>query len=159
MFYILLGGAGLGVLYKAVNTMDSMIGYKNGRYLSFGRAAARLDDALGYLPSRLAALLIIFAASVTNRDSGALRIWRRDRRNHESPNSAQTMSACAGALGVRLAGPASYAGVPRVKPYIGDDLRPVDPEDIRRANSRGYVSASVMLLIAVTARGIFYAFI
>ncbi|MDR2032429.1 MAG: adenosylcobinamide-phosphate synthase CbiB, partial [Azoarcus sp.] len=106
LFYLMLGGAALGCFYKAVNTMDSMIAYRNERYLYFGRAAARLDDLLNYLPSRLCALLMIAAASLSGHDGkNAARIWRRDRRRHASPNSAQTESVCAGALGIRLGGP------------------------------------------------------
>ena len=111
LLYMLLGGAPLALTYKAINTMDSMVGYKNEKYLYFGRAAAKLDDVANYIPSRLAALLWIMAAAFTRNDAkGAWRIWRRDRRNHASPNSAQTESACAGALGVQLAGPAYYFG-------------------------------------------------
>lgn len=132
-FYMLLGGAPLALCYKAVNTMDSMVGYKNDRYLFFGRAAAKLDDAVNYLPSRLAALYLIAAASLTGQNGkNALRICRRDRRNHASPNSAQTEAAMAGALGVQLAGPASYFGKRVEKPTIGDALRPVEPTDILR---------------------------
>ena len=122
---MLLGGAPLALTYKAINTMDSMVGYKNEKYLYFGRAAAKLDDVANYIPSRLAALLWIMAAAFTRNDAkGAWRIWRRDRRNHASPNSAQTESACAGALGVQLAGPAYYFGEYYPKPTIGDPLRP-----------------------------------
>ncbi|MCL2461649.1 MAG: adenosylcobinamide-phosphate synthase CbiB, partial [Defluviitaleaceae bacterium] len=125
LLYIMLGGAALGCLYKAVNTMDSMVGYKNERYLHFGRAAAKMDDVLNFIPSRLCALLMIAGAYLLRFDGkNALRIWRRDRRCHASPNSAQTESVCAGALGVRLAGPASYFGVIHDKPHIGDDARP-----------------------------------
>ena len=107
LFYMLLGGAPLALTYKAINTMDSMLGYKNERYLYFGRVPAKLDDAANYLPSRLAGLLWVAAAAFTHNDAkGAWKIWRRDRRRHASPNSAQTESACAGALGVQLAGPA-----------------------------------------------------
>ena len=135
MLYMLLGGAPLALCYKAVNTMDSMIGYKNERYRYFGRAAAKLDDAANLLPSRLSALLLIVAAALRGADAkGALRVWRRDRRRHASPNSAQGESAMAGALGLRLAGPASYFGHVVDKPYIGDDTRPIEPEDIKRAN-------------------------
>lgn len=105
LFYLAIGGPLLGWLYKAVNTMDSMVGYKNDRYLHFGRAAAKLDDLVNLIPSRLAALLLIVSAYLLRYDGkNAYRIWRRDRRNHKSPNSAQTESACAGALGLRLAG-------------------------------------------------------
>ena len=103
LFYFLIGGAPLALTYKAINTMDSMVGYKNGRYLHFGRAAAKLDDAANYVPARIAALLWILAAPLAGGNMrGAWRIWRRDRRNHASPNSAQTESACAGSLGVQL---------------------------------------------------------
>lgn len=151
LFYLMLGGAPLGLAYKAVNTMDSMVGYKNERYLDFGRAAARLDDAANYLPARMAAGMLIAAAALTGQDAaGAFRIWRRDRRNHASPNSAQTEAACAGALGVQLAGPASYFGRLLEKPTIGDARRPVVPEDIRRADRMLY-AASVLALVVFGA--------
>ena len=150
LLYMLLGGAPLALTYKAVNTMDSMVGYKNEQYLNFGRAAAKLDDAANYLPSRIAALLWIAAAALTGNDAkGAWRIWRRDRRNHASPNSAQTESACAGALGVQLAGPATYFGEYYDKPTIGDAARAIEPKDILRANRMMRV-ASVLGLIAAT---------
>ena len=107
LLYMLIGGAPLALTYKAINTMDSMLGYKNEKYLYFGRVPAKLDDVANYIPSRLAGLLWVAAAAFTHNDAkGAWKIWRRDRRNHASPNSAQTESACAGALGVQLAGPA-----------------------------------------------------
>ena len=147
MFYMLLGGAPLALTYKAVNTMDSMVGYKNDRYLYFGRAAAHLDDAANYLPARLAALLLVLSARLTGYDAhGAWKIWRRDRRCHASPNSAQTEAAMAGALGVQLAGPAFYFGKEYKKPTIGDALRPVEPEDIPRADQMLY-AASVLCLV------------
>lgn len=133
-FYLALGGPLLGLLYKAVNTMDSMVGYKNDKYLFFGRAAAKLDDAVNFLPSRLSALLMIAAAFLSGLDwRGAWRIFKRDRFCHASPNSAQTEAACAGALGIRLAGDAWYFGTLYKKPFIGDDRRPPVPEDIRLA--------------------------
>ena len=129
--------------------MDSMVGYKNERYLYFGRAAARLDDVLNYLPSRLSALLLILSAYLLGLDGkGACRIWKRDRRNHKSPNSAQTEAACAGALGVRLAGDAWYFGTLVSKPYIGEERRPVEYEDIRRANRLMYLAAVLALAAA-----------
>ncbi len=155
LFYLLIGGAPLALTYKAVNTMDSMVGYKNDRYLYFGRAAARLDDAANYLPSRLAALCWIGGAFLTGQDGrGAWRIWRRDRRNHASPNSAQTESACAGALGVQLAGPASYFGKRVDKPAIGDPGRPVEPEDIARANRTLYAAGGLALGAGLLARAV-----
>ena len=153
LLYMLLGGAPLALTYKAINTMDSMLGYKNEKYLYFGRAAAKLDDAANYLPSRLAGLLWCAAAALTgNSPKGAWRIWRRDRRNHASPNSAQTESACAGALGVQLAGPAYYFGEYYAKPTIGDPLRPIEPEDIRRANRMMYAESVLALAVGLAVR-------
>ena len=134
MVYMLLGGAPLALCYKAVNTMDSMVGYKNDRYLYFGRAAAHLDDVANWLPARLSGLLLILAAPLCGLSGKeAFRIWRRDRRSHASPNSAQTEAACAGALRVQLAGDAFYFGKLVHKPTLGDPLRPVEAEDIPRA--------------------------
>ncbi|MDO4323862.1 MAG: adenosylcobinamide-phosphate synthase CbiB [Lachnospiraceae bacterium] len=151
MLYLLLGGGVLGFAYKSINTMDSMTGYKNDRYLYFGRFAAKLDDVVNYIPARLAALFLIVSAAVCGQDAkAAFRIWRRDRRNHASPNSAQTEAAAAGALHVRLAGDAYYFGKLYKKPFIGDDLRPVEIEDIARMN-RMMVTASVLSLIVMGA--------
>ena len=152
-FYMMLGGAPLALTYKSINTMDSMVGYKNEKYIDFGRAAAHLDDAAGYIPARLGALFWICAAGMTGRSmKGAWRIWRRDNRNHASPNSAQTESACAGALGIRLAGPAYYFGEFYDKPTIGDALRPIEPEDILRTNRMLYAASilAVLLCMAVS---------
>ena len=156
LLYMLIGGAPLALTYKAINTMDSMLGYKNEKYLYFGRIPAKLDDAANYLPSRLAALLWVAAAAFTHNDAkGAWKIWRRDRRNHASPNSAQTESACAGALGVQLAGPAYYFGEYYAKPTIGDALRPIEPEDILRANRMMYVASSFALAWGCALRALF----
>ena len=156
LFYMLLGGAPLALTYKAINTMDSMLGYKNEKYLYFGRVPAKLDDAANYLPSRLAGLLWVAAAALTgNSAAGAWKIWRRDRRRHASPNSAQTESACAGALGVQLAGPAYYFGQYYPKLTIGDALRPIEPEDILRANRMMYVASSFALAWGCTLRALF----
>ena len=155
LFYMLLGGAPLALTYKAINTMDSMVGYKNTQYLYFGRAAAKLDDVANYLPSRIAALLWVAAAALTGKDArSAWRIWRRDRRNHASPNSAQTESACAGALGVQLAGPAYYFGEYYPKPTIGDPLRPIEPKDILRADRMMYAESLLALALGLLIRGI-----
>ena len=146
LLYMLIGGAPLALTYKAINTMDSMLGYKNEKYLYFGRVPAKLDDVANYIPSRLAGLLWVAAAAFTHNDAkGAWKIWRRDRRRHASPNSAQTESACAGALGVQLAGPAYYFGQYYPKRTIGDALRPIEPEDILRAN-RMMVAESILAL-------------
>lgn len=150
MIYMLIGGAPLALTYKAINTMDSMVGYKNETYLHFGRAAAKLDDAANYLPSRIAALLWILSAPLAGGNlKNAWKIWRRDRRNHASPNSAQTESACAGSLGVQLAGSASYFGKLVEKPYIGDRVREIEPEDILKTNRIMIVSSVVGLIIGV----------
>lgn len=155
LLYMLLGGAPLALTYKAINTMDSMVGYKNERYLHFGRAAAKLDDIANFLPSRIAALLWVAAAALTGNDArSAWRIWRRDRRNHASPNSAQTESACAGALNVQLAGPAYYFGQYYPKPTIGDAVRPIEPEDIRRADRMMYAESLLALALGLVIRGI-----
>ena len=156
LLYMLIGGAPLALTYKAINTMDSMLGYKNEKYLYFGRVPAKLDDVANYIPSRLAGLLWVAAAALTgNSARGAWKIWRRDRRRHASPNSAQTESACAGALGVQLAGPAYYFGEYYAKPTIGDALRPVEPEDILRANRMMYVASSFALAWGCALRALF----
>lgn len=132
--------------------MDSMVGYKNEKYLYFGRCAARLDDLLNLIPSRISALLMIAVSPILKLDgAGALRIFLRDRYNHKSPNSAQTEAACAGALQVQLAGDAYYFGTLYKKPTIGDNIRPVENEDIRRANKlmMGTAWLAVILLTAV----------
>jgi len=146
MLYMMIGGGVLGFFYKSINTMDSMVGYKNEKYLYFGRFAAKLDDVVNYIPARLAALVFILTAPLTGLDGkNAWKIWRRDRRNHASPNSAQTESAAAGALHVQLAGDAYYFGKLYKKPFIGDDDRPIKREDIARVN-RLMVAASVLSL-------------
>lgn len=157
LFYMGLGGAVGAFFYKSVNTMDSMIGYKDEKYADIGRFAAKLDDILNYIPSRLTALLMVISAPLTGLDGGnAFRIWKRDRRNHASPNSAQTESACAGALHLRLAGDAWYFGKLHKKPYIGDDDRPIEPCDIRRANRLMYISSVLMLIVSAAVRCIIF---
>ncbi len=151
--YMLLGGAPLALCFKAVSTMDSMIGYRSERYLYFGRAAARLDDAANFLPARLGALLLIAAAGLCGEDArSALRIWRRDRRRHRSPNAAQCESAMAGALGLRLSGPARYFGRMTEKPYIGDARREIEPGDILRAHRLLYAGSLLGLLLLAALR-------
>lgn len=144
MLYLALGGPVLGFLYKAVNTMDSMMGYKNEKYLYFGRAAAKLDDWLNYIPSRMSAGLMIIAAFLLRKKFNgkqAYVIYKRDRFKHASPNSAQTEAVCAGALGIELAGDAIYFGEVVSKPCIGVAKREVLYEDIIRVNQLLYVSA------------------
>lgn len=155
MLYMGLGGAVLGFFYKAANTMDSMIGYTSEKYIQIGRFAARLDDVLNYVPSRLTALLMILSAGIMQMDmKNAWKIWRRDRRNHASPNSAQTEAVCAGALDVRLAGDAYYFGELHRKPFIGDDIREIENEDIRRANRLMYCTSALMLIICTAMRAV-----
>lgn len=137
LIYLAIGGPVLGICYKAINTMDSMIGYKNDKYMDFGRAAAKLDDVVNFVPARISAVLMIIATLFLGKKYNtvnAIYIFKRDRFNHPSPNSAQTESVCAGALGIQLAGPASYFGKLKEKPYIGDMLRKIEVEDIKRAN-------------------------
>ena len=149
-FYMMIGGAPLALTYKAINTMDSMVGYKNEKYINFGRGPAHLDDLAGLIPSRLAALMWIAAAGMMERSAkNAWRIWRRDNRNHPSPNSAQTESACAGALGVQLAGPAYYFGELYNKPTIGDKTRPIEPDDILKTNRMMYAASIISLLLTM----------
>jgi adenosylcobinamide-phosphate synthase len=153
VLYIMLGGAALGCFYKAVNTMDSMVGYKNEKYINFGRAAAKTDDILNYIPSRASALLMIVSAYMLRFDGkNAFYTWRRDRRKHASPNSAQTEAVCAGALGIRLAGPSSYHGKMVDKQFIGDDTRPVEAEDIKSVNRLMYATSVLTLIIAFLVR-------
>lgn len=158
MFWMLLLGVPGLYFYKAVNTMDSMVGYKNETYFDFGRFAARLDDAVNWLPSRLTALLMTAAAWLLPGfdGRGAWRIWRRDRRKHPSPNSAQTESACAGALHLQLAGPAYYGGVLHAKPRIGDPIRPIEPADIHRSILLMYTTAALFLLAGSAVMSLFY---
>ena len=150
MFYMFLLGPAGGVFYKTVNTMDSMIAYKNDRYCYFGTAAARLDDILNFIPARLAAFLMLAAAFLLGFDvKNAWRIYRRDRHRHASPNSAQTEAVCAGALNVQLAGDACYFGKPVHKPVIGDAGRDIQVQDIKRGNDMLYVASFMMMAIGI----------
>lgn len=152
MLYTAIGGPVLGFVYKAVNTMDSMLGYKNDKYMYFGRFAARLDDVVNFIPARISAYLMIDAAFIGGRQfdgKNAYRIFKRDRFNHASPNSAQTESVCAGALRVQLAGDAVYFGKLVKKKYIGDGLREIEYEDIKRANRLMYITAFFCELLSV----------
>jgi len=158
MLYLAIGGPVLGMGYKAINTLDSMIGYKNDRYLDFGRFAAKLDDVVNFIPSRISAWLMIFSCHFLGNHyiaSEARRIYRRDRLKHSSPNSAQTESACAGALGIQLAGDASYFGKIVHKPTIGDGRRRIVPEDIKLANRLMYAATILCLVISATLMLIF----
>ncbi len=142
MFYMALGGPVCMYLYKAINTMDSMLGYKNERFLYFGRAAAKLDDVVNFIPARMAGIMLVISAWIGPFDGkNAGRIFARDRRKHASPNSAHTEAAAAGALDIQLAGDAYYFGKLYEKPLIGDPLQTVVPDDIRRMNRLMYGAA------------------
>ncbi len=154
MLFMAVGGAPFAVFYKVINTMDSMVGYKNERYLYFGKAAARLDDIANFVPARLAGLLIVLCAYFAKLDlRKAWHIFLRDRYNHKSPNSAQTEAACAGALHVQLGGASSYFGKLVHKPTLGDDDRPIKPKDILRANSLLYWSSGLCLFLCIFVKG------
>ena len=156
MLFIAFGGGVAGVLYKAINTMDSMVGYKNAQYLFFGRAAARLDDLANFIPARIAGLLIVLSAYLSKQNGkNAWRIFRRDRHKHKSPNSAQTEAACAGALNIQLGGNAYYFGELVEKPVIGDDNRPITAEDIPRANVLLVWASCICLFLCLAGRGAF----
>lgn len=148
LIYTFLGGPILGFLYKAVNTMDSMVGYRNDRYEYFGKIPAKLDDIWNFIPARLSAVFMIAAAFLGEGYSGkkALYIYKRDRKKHKSPNAAQTESVCAGALGLRLLGDASYFGKIVKKPFIGDAEREIEITDIKKAIRLMYMTEDVALL-------------
>ena len=148
MFYMFLGGAPLAFLYKGINTMDSMVGYKNEKYLYFGRCAAKLDDVANFIPARITGLLMIGAAYFLNLDvQGAWKTFWRDRYNHLSPNSAMTESVAAGALNIQLGGGHFYFGKWVHKDTIGDDIRPVKAEDIVATNNLLYMTAILSLIL------------
>ena len=162
LIMLALGGPLLGFLYKGASTMDSMLGYKNERYLYFGRAAARMDDFLNFLPSRITALFMIQAAYLTmgaGAGKRAFAIWQRDRRKHDSPNAGQTEAVMAGALGIRIGGTSIYFGKEKTKPYIGDALKEVDAEDIKRANDLAFwtsVLLGTVLFLGIMAGAFVY---
>ena len=148
MLFIAIGGAPLGFFYKAINTMDSMLGYVEEPYKNIGLVPARMDDAANYLPSRFSAFMMLLAGWMLRMDvKNGFRIFKRDRFNHASPNSAQTESVAAGLLGLRLAGDACYHGVLHKKKYIGDPVREIEHRDIPRACRLLYVTAGMTLLI------------
>lgn len=155
LLFMVIGGAPLGFFYKAVNTMDSMVGYKNEKYLYFGRAAAKFDDVVNYIPARLSAVLMTAAAFFCGMDGkNAWRIYKRDRYNHSSPNSAHTEAVTAGALHIQLAGNAYYFGKLYEKPTLGDPDRPVEYEDIKRANRLLYGTAILALILFSIIKGV-----
>lgn len=157
LFYMLIGGAPLGMLYKAINTMDSMLGYKDEKYLYIGRIAAKMDDVVNYIPARISAIMMVLAAFLCGLDwKNGWKIFLRDRYNHSSPNSAQTEAVCAGALDIQLAGDAWYFGKLYKKPYIGEPIRSIRIEDICQTNRLMYVTAIVTMIIFGTIKLLFY---
>lgn len=155
LLFLVIGGVPFGYFYKAVNTMDSMVGYKNERYLYFGRAAAKFDDVVNYIPARLSAVLMVCASGFLKMDAwNAWRICVRDRYNHSSPNSAHTEAVTAGALHIQLAGNAYYFGKLYEKPTLGDADRPVEYEDIRRSNRLLYGTAVFALVVFLSVKGV-----
>lgn len=148
LLFIAIGGAPLGFAYKAVNTMDSMLGYMEPPYTHLGFIPAKMDDLFNFLPARLSALLMLLGGGILGMDvKNGWRIFRRDRYRHASPNSAQTESVCAGLLGLQLAGDASYHGVLHKKEFIGDPLRPIQAEDIPASCRLMYAATVLMLLL------------
>ncbi len=153
IMFCAIGGAGLGMIYKAINTMDSMVGYKNEKYINFGTVAAKLDDVANYLSARISAVIMMLAAGMGNMDwKNAIKIFKRDRYNHKSPNSAQTEAVCAGALGIQLAGDAYYFGKLNEKATIGDKTREIEKNDIKKSIKLMYISSGIALAICVAIR-------
>ena len=153
MLFLAIGGAPLGFFYKAVNTMDSMLGYVEMPYKNVGLVPAKMDDVFNYLPARISALLMLVAGDLLGMDGeNGWKIFKRDRYNHASPNSAQTESVCAGLMGLRLAGDAWYHGVLHKKKFIGDPVREIEPEDIPRACRLLYLTAFFGLVVFAAAK-------
>ena len=156
LLYMIIGGAPLGFLYKSINTMDSMVGYKNEKYINFGRAAAKLDDIANYIPARVSAYLLILASFILKLDwKNAYKIYKRDRYNHASPNSAHTEAVCAGALNIQLAGDAYYFGKLYKKPTIGDRIREVKIDDIPLVNKIMYVAVSIPIVLIIILTSVY----
>ena len=157
LFYFMIGGAPLALCYKAVNTLDSMVGYKNEKHIYFGRASARLDDCVNFIPSRLAALFLIAAAGFLGYEAeAAAKIWKRDRKKHDSPNSAQTEAVVAGALGIELGGGSYYFGEYKDKPVIGDGNKIPESADIRRTGRMVFLGALICLVVFCTVRALLW---
>ena len=148
MFFAFLGGPALAMVYKAVNTMDSMIGYKNEKYRDIGMVAARLDDVFNFIPARISLLTFTLASMVLGYDfKNCFKIGLRDRKNHKSPNCAYSEGAVAGALGIQLGGTNVYFGETVYKPTIGDKHRELEIEDIIRTNKMLYVSTLMSIIL------------
>ena len=148
LIFIFIGGAPLGMAYKAVNTLDSMIGYRNEDFEFFGKFAARFDDVVNFIPARISAVFMIAGSFIIGADTaGAIRVYKRDRRNHKSPNAAQTESVCAGALGLCLGGDSVYKGQLVHKPTIGDDVNEPEPNHIAAANHLMYAATIIAVFL------------
>ncbi len=155
LLYAFIGGVPLAMAYKAVNTLDSMVGYKDERYLSFGRVSAKLDDATNYIPARISGLLLVAAAFIDGLDwKRAFCTMKTDGRNHPSPNSGLSEAAVAGALGIRLGGTNYYAGVPSFRGYLGEPVHPLTTNHIRQAVRLMYIASSICVIVG-TAVAIF----
>lgn len=155
LIFILIGGAPLGFMYKAINTLDSMVGYKNEKYINMGRFSAKADDYVNYIPARISAYIMMISSIILKLDfKNAYKIYKRDRYNHLSPNSAHTESVCAGALGIRLAGGSYYKGVYVEKPTIGDEIREVCIEDIKTANKIMYITSILCFLVGIAIKSV-----
>ena len=153
LIFIAIGGAPLGFLYKAVNTLDSMIGYMNEKYMFFGKFSAKLDDVMNFIPARTASYIMIAASFLLKYNyKNAVKIYKRDKRKHESPNSAHTESTCAGALNIRLGGKSIYFGKIKEKPYIGDDIAEPNKRDIIKAQKLSILTAILLLLVILIVR-------
>ena len=148
MFYMFLGGMPLAMAYKAINTLDSMVGYKNEKYMDFGKFSAKVDDVANFIPARITGILIVLASMILGYDyKNSLKIFLRDRKNHSSPNSAHSEASVAGALGVQFGGKVSYFGKEIDKPTIGDKTKEFELEDIRKNIRIMYITSFLSLVI------------
>ena len=148
MFYMFLGGMPLAMAYKAINTLDSMVGYKNEKYMEFGKFSAKVDDVANFIPARITGILIVLASMILGYNyKNSLKIFLRDRKNHSSPNSAHSEASVAGALGVQFGGKVSYFGKEINKPTIGDKIKDFELEDIRKNIRIMYVTSFLSLVI------------
>ena len=160
MFYMFLGGMPLAMAYKAINTLDSMVGYKNEKYMDFGKFSAKVDDAVNFIPARITGILIVLARMILGYDyKNSLKIFIRDRKNHSSPNSAHSEASVAGALGVQFGGKVSYFGKEINKPTIGDKIKDFELEDIRKNIRIMYVTSFLSLVIFSLIFTVAYFFI
>ncbi|MGE4283640.1 MAG: adenosylcobinamide-phosphate synthase CbiB [Clostridia bacterium] len=151
LFYAFVGGPILAFVYKSINTMDSMVGYMNDKYINFGRAAAKLDDAANYIPARITGFIIPIASGLLGfKTFDSYRMMWRDRRNHKSPNCAYSEAAVAGALGVQLGGTNVYFGKEIYKPTIGDNMRVLKAEDILRTIKIAYMTSFISLILFIS---------